>query len=82
MPRYYFDTCDGETFVVDDEGIELAGLQSARYAATQALGEMAKDALPGAVRRELFVEVRGEEKPLIRAVLSLEVIRLGQKGTR
>jgi hypothetical protein len=43
---------------------------------------MAKDALPGAVRRELFVEVRGDEKPLIRAVLSLEVIRLGQEGTR
>src|SRR4051794_4888047 len=58
MPRYFFDTRDGEKFICDDEGLEYDTIQEARDEATAGLADMAKDAIPGRVRRELAVEVR------------------------
>src|SRR4051794_20327375 len=58
MPRYFFDTRDGADFVRDEIGIELDGVEAARYEATRGLADFARDALPGSVRRELAVECR------------------------
>jgi uncharacterized protein DUF6894 len=74
MPRYYFDHRDGDTFLSDDEGLELDGIETARDEATRALAGMAKDALPGSVRREIAIEVRDEaSRPVLRAALWFEV---------
>ena len=74
MPRYYFDHRDGNTFISDDEGLEFDGVEAARNEATRALADAAKDALPGAVRREIVIEVRDEaSRPLLRAPLWFEV---------
>jgi len=74
MPRYFFDTRDGSDFVRDEEGQELVGMEAARDEATWGLADLARDALPGAVRRELAVEVRdGTDRQLLRASLWFEI---------
>jgi hypothetical protein len=77
MPRYYFDTRDNETFVLDDIGVVLPSIEHARDQAAVGLAELAKDVLPGSVRRELAIEVRDQARePLLRSSLSFEVERL------
>ena len=77
MPLYYFDSSDGESFFEDDEGLELPDLETARDQATAALADMARDVLPGSIRRELAIEVRDEHKePLLKTSLVFEAVRL------
>lgn len=58
MARYFVDTSDGESPIVDDEGIELPDDRAARIAALAALPEMAKDHIPNGDRRRFVVRVR------------------------
>ena len=77
MPRYYFDSRDGESFIHDEEGLEFLDLETARDQATAALADMAKHVLPGSMRRELAIEVRNEAKePVLRTSLVFEAVRL------
>jgi hypothetical protein len=72
--RYFFDTRDGPHFIRDDIGIELEGIEAVRNEATRGLADLAKEALPGAIRRELAVEARDNaDHPLLRAGLWFEV---------
>ena len=74
MPRYYFDHRDGNSFISDDEGLEFDGIKAVRDEATRALAGIAKDELPGSVRREIVIEVRDEaSRPVLRAALWFEV---------
>jgi hypothetical protein len=74
MPHYFFDTRDGVDLIRDEEGVDLDGIDAARDEATRGLTDLAKDALPGALRRELAVEVRdGGDHALLRAALWFEV---------
>jgi hypothetical protein len=74
VPRYFFDTRDGDKFIRDDEGFVFDTIHEARDEATAGLADMAKDAIPGRVRRELSVEVRDAANVrLIRASLWFEV---------
>jgi hypothetical protein len=41
MPRYFFDTHDGDAFIEDKEGIELGGMAPARRVALRVLAGMA-----------------------------------------
>jgi hypothetical protein len=75
MPRYYFDTRDGHTFVQDDIGVELPDIEAARDQAAVALAEMAKEALPGSVRRALSIEVR-DDAPVLTTSLVFEAVKL------
>jgi len=74
MPRYFFDTRDGDSFIRDDDGIDFDGIEQARDEATRGLADMARDAIPGKIRRELAVEVSDfRRNPLLRASLWFEV---------
>jgi hypothetical protein len=74
MPRFFFDSRDGDELILDDEGLELAGIEAARDEATAALRDIAKDAIPHSERRELAIEVRDEAgRQIIRASLWFEV---------
>ena len=75
VTRYYFDTRDGDTFIVDDVGVELPNVEAARDQAAIGLAEMAKDVLPGSVRRELAIEVR-DGQPVLRTSLVFEAVAL------
>lgn len=74
MPRFFFDTYDGESFVPDHEGIELMDLQAAKIEGQKALPDMAKDALPDGNFRSFVVNVREEGgQVVLRMALSLVV---------
>jgi len=58
--RYFFDYDDGDQFIVDEVGLEVADLETARMLACRALGDMARDGLTAGDRREFSINVRGE----------------------
>ena len=70
MPRFFFDTRDDSEVIVDDIGLDLAGVEQAKVFAAKSLAELALDALPGANRRCLGVDVSDEGR---RPVLSTEL---------
>jgi hypothetical protein len=77
MPLFYFDVRDGHKLMRDDDGLEFPNIEAARDEATRALGELAKDVLPGRAVREMAIEVRDEVKdPLLRTILRFEIERL------
>ncbi|MBL0408263.1 hypothetical protein JKG68_30750 [Microvirga aerilata] len=60
MPRFFFDTYDGDSLVTDDEGLELGDLEAAKIEAQTTLPHMARDKLPDADQRVFMVSVRDE----------------------
>jgi hypothetical protein len=77
MPRYFFDTYDGDRFIPDHEGLELRDLTAAEREAKKALPDMARDALPDGDERTLIISVRNEAgQVVLRAALSLVVENL------
>ena len=85
--RYFFDTRDDSHVVRDEIGLDLDGPEAARDEATRGLADLARDALPGATRRELAVEVRDDaDRAVLRAALWFEVAAIagpaGETGTR
>ena len=80
MPRFYFDTHDGERHVRDDEGLTLSGLDAAREHALRAAGEMVKTALPDRAHQFMAVAVLGEDRhPLLTVQVTVEVQTHGPK---
>jgi hypothetical protein len=76
LPLYFFDTREDSRLTQDSEGQELSGRDAARAEATRGLVDLAKEALPGAFRRKLAVEVRDAHGDVLRASLSFEVATL------
>jgi Domain of unknown function (DUF6894) len=83
MPLFYFDVRDGEKFTVDEQGQNFNGIEDARDTATLGLAKMAREVLPGPVRRRLAVEVRDDKakEPLLVVALMFEVVRPRQRGS-
>ncbi|UPJ55418.1 hypothetical protein [Bradyrhizobium sp. 192] len=73
MTRYYFDTRDNEKFIPDDIGVEISTLDEVKLAASRAMADFAKDALPGSVVRILTIEVRDEFRPVLLVSLRFEI---------
>ncbi len=74
MPRYFFDTSDGDRLIRDDEGLEMQDLEAVKVEAQKTLPHMAKDALPDGEQRTFVVSVRDEAgQVVVRATLSLVV---------
>jgi hypothetical protein len=76
MALYFFDTRDNDEFVSDDIGLELPDLQAVKAQAALALTELARDVLPGSLKRTLTIEVRDERQPVLRATMSFEAVIL------
>jgi len=73
---YFFDTRDNGTFVQDDVGIDFADLDAVKTQAALSLTELARDVLPGSIKRVLSVEVRDAIRPILRDVMTFEAIVL------
>ena len=73
MPRYFFDTDDGDTFHEDEEGVDLNGIEEVRLQAQSGLADMARDVVPGdGPERTMVVAVRDQAgKIVLRAALVL-----------
>ena len=79
MPRYFFDTYNGNRFVPDDAGVELENVEAAKAMASRGLADMAEDDLPDGDQRSFVVRVRDEAgEVLLQAALSL-VVEYGLK---
>ena len=61
MPRFFFDTFDGENLQPDETGHELPDLDAAKQEAQKALPDMAKDALPKGNYQTFVVNVRTKQ---------------------
>jgi hypothetical protein len=74
LPRYFFDTYDGNHLISDAEGIELQSVEMARIEAQKALPDLARDALPDGDQKTFIVSVRDEAgQVVLRAALTLIV---------
>ncbi len=77
MPRYFFDTYDGDLFVKDEIGQELDSLETAEAQAQRSALDMARDKLPDGGERSFVVGVRDETgRDLLRIALSMVVAEL------
>ena len=76
MALYFFDTRDDDRFMEDDIGIEYSSLEAVKREAARALADMARDVIPGSMRRNLAVEVRDDQGPVLKAVMSFEAVIL------
>jgi hypothetical protein len=66
MPRYYFDTDDGQHFIEGQEGFDLYGLKEARLQAQAALADIARDHVPGdGDQRTMTCRVRAESGKIV-----------------
>jgi hypothetical protein len=75
MPRYYFDVRDDDDVTPDEDGLVFHSLEAVKEEAARALAEIARDVIPGAVRRVLAIEVRDEAKrPLLEARMVFEIV--------
>jgi uncharacterized protein DUF6894 len=73
MPRYYFDVRDNGSFNIDEIGHEFTSVNDARLEAARALGEIARDILPGLSVRSISIQVRDDRGPVLSASLRFEV---------
>jgi uncharacterized protein DUF6894 len=72
MPRFFFDTYDGDFFAPDNEGQDLEGIEAAKLQAQEALPDMAEDKLPDGDQRVFVVSVRDEAgQVVVRVALTL-----------
>jgi hypothetical protein len=76
VPRYFFHTRDNDTFIEDDIGVDLPDLEAVKTQSALSLAELARDVLPGSIRRDLAVEVHDERQPVLRATLRFEAVIL------
>jgi hypothetical protein len=72
MQLYFFDTRDNDQFVEDDVGLEYPDLEAVKVEAARALAELARDVIPGSLKRELAVEVRDAQGPVLIARMTFE----------
>ena len=73
MPKFYFDTFDGDHTTADSEGIECSSQAMVQDQAIDALPDMAREILPDGPNRTFRVEVRDEGgRSSFRATLELQ----------
>lgn len=60
MPRYFFDTSDGTSQLIDRTGLVYADARGAREQALHALSDMAQDQIPRGGERLLSIVVRDD----------------------
>lgn len=82
VPHYFFDTRDNDLFIEDEVGLELPDLEAVKAQAAVSLAELARDILPGSIRRDLTVVARDERQPVLRATLRFEAVPLVGWGAR
>ena len=76
MHRFFFDTRDNGLFMRDETGLEYPGLEAVKVDAARALAELARDVIPGSLRRSLAVEVRDADGPVMEATMIFEAVIL------
>jgi hypothetical protein len=76
VPLYFFDSRDDDEFIEDESGLEFPNLGTVKIEAARALAELARDVIPGSMRRKLAIEVRDEQGPVLIAKMIFEAVIL------
>jgi hypothetical protein len=76
--RYFFDTYDDDTIIKDDVGLECASLDVVRDQAAVSLAELARDKLPGSLRRLFAIKAHDGHRHVLEATLAFEAVLLTQ----
>jgi len=72
LPKFYFDTFDGDQTAIDADGIDCASRQMVQDRAVDALPDMARELLPDGPNRTFRVDVRDDSGDIVfRATLEL-----------
>lgn len=73
MPRFYFDTFDGDHSTTDSDGVDCATMKDVQDSAVDALPDMAREILPDGPNRVFRVDVRdGVGQVIFKATLELK----------
>lgn len=79
LPKFYFDTFDGDHSATDADGIECSSRQLVQDRAVDALPDMARELLPDGPNRTFRVEVRDDGGNMVfRATLELQTVWLDE----
>ena len=82
MPKFYFDTFDGDRTSVDSDGLECSSRQVVQHRAIDALPDMAREILPDGLSHTFRVEVRDDGGNIVfRATLELQSGWLDRNGS-
>lgn len=83
MPLYFFDSYDGQSRFVDNDGTELANDDAARQEAVQAMAEMVKDAIPeNGPRKDITMVVRTSAgEALMELTINFTLALIGAAGS-
>lgn len=78
MPLYYLHVCNGNGFIEDEEGQELADLDAARAAAIRGARDiMSEDIRRGELDPASFIEVEDEDHQYLFTLQFSEAVRIG-----
>jgi hypothetical protein len=85
MPRYYFDMRHEDEIATDEEGLELASIESVQEEAARSLADMARDTVHrdgkrdtvhrDGKKRPMAIEVRDDHGPVLQARFTFEIER-------
>ena len=77
MPIFYFHVCNGNGFVEDEEGTELADFAAARKQAISGLRDiMSSEMKEGEINLGSFVEIEDENHELVGTVPFIEAVHV------
>jgi hypothetical protein len=80
MPRFYLHVCNGNGFVQDEEGQELADLEAARIEAIRsARSIMASDVQRGILDLSSFIEIENADRQLVQTLSFEEAVDLAKR---
>ena len=80
MPRYYFNICNGNGFIEDEEGQELPDLEAARAEAIRnARSIMASDVQRGMLDLSSFIEIEDASNQLVHTLGFEDAVDLTQR---
>ena len=76
MSRYYFDMRHEDEIATDEEGLELATIESVQEEAARSLADMARDTVHrDGKKRPMAIEVRDDHGPVLQARFTFEIER-------
>jgi hypothetical protein len=75
VAQFYFDIWNGESLVVDEEGLDLASQRAAEIEAALSLADIAKQLDPCASSDGMAINVRDASGPVLRAMFVCERVQ-------
>ena len=78
MTHYYFDLCDGDDLIIDEEGLELRDTKAMQNEAALTLAGFARDSVgrcDGAQSHQMVIAVRDKDGLVMEVKFSFQIGR-------